>query len=119
MVESLAAMINERRAPLIGQIVTWVAVAIVVPLALANGQQFAAILVVLFALAGIRDYRAKVEAQKAKDRADARARGVVIPDDIQSPPSSEPPPSAGRSQRGSPDQEGDHPKRPDTPEFPI
>ncbi|MDJ0790910.1 MAG: hypothetical protein QNJ71_03345 [Acidimicrobiia bacterium] len=119
MVESLAAMVNERRAPLIGQIVTWVAVAIVVPLALVNGQQFAAILVVLFALAGIRDYRAKVEAQKAKDREDARARGVVIPDDVQSPPSSSSPPSADRPPQRSPSDDGDHARRPDTPEFPI
>ena len=37
MTESLAAMIDEDRAPLIGQIVTWTAVAIVVPLALING----------------------------------------------------------------------------------
>lgn len=69
MAESLAAMIDEDRAPLIGQIVTWTAVAIVVPLALLNGYQFAAIFVVLFALSGVREYRSKQEA-KRRPRAD-------------------------------------------------
>jgi Zn-dependent protease len=65
MVQHLAAMVNEDRAPLIGQIVTWVAVVIVVPLAIANGFQLGAVFVVIFAAMGFRTYRAQEAAKKA------------------------------------------------------
>lgn len=92
MVQHLAAMVNEERAPLIGQIVTWIAVAIVVPIALMNGYVFAAIFVPLFALMGVREY------QQA-------TRGRRVP--------TSPPPNGQTAER--PDAEP--PKPP--PEFPI
>jgi stage IV sporulation protein FB len=68
MVQSLASMVNEERAPLISQVITWMTVAIVAPLAYLNGYQFAAIIVVMFAFSGLREYRAKVDRNKAKSR---------------------------------------------------
>ena len=65
MVQHLAAVFNEEKAPLIGQMVTWISVIIVVPLALANGLQFGAIIVVLFAAMGFRDYRTQEAAKKS------------------------------------------------------
>ncbi len=61
MVLHLAAMVNEEKAPLIAQIVTWLAVAIVVPLAIWQQYYFAAALVGIFAFMGLRDYRAQRE----------------------------------------------------------
>jgi Zn-dependent protease len=68
MVQHLAALFNEEKAPLIGQIVTWTSVVIVVPLALSYGFQFGAIIVVVFAAMGLRDYRAQQAAKKASTR---------------------------------------------------
>ncbi len=68
MVQHLAAVFNEDKAPLIGQIVTWISVAIVVPLALEYGFQFGAIIVVLFAAMGFRNYRAQEAAKNAVAR---------------------------------------------------
>jgi stage IV sporulation protein FB len=68
MVQHLVAVFNEDKAPLIGQIVTWISVAIVVPLAIANGFQFAAIIVILFAAMGFRDYRTQENAKKSSVR---------------------------------------------------
>jgi len=68
MVEHLAAMFNEDKAPLIGQIVTWVAVAIVVPYAWVNGYRFAVFIVVMFAFNGLREYRATMARRKARSR---------------------------------------------------
>jgi stage IV sporulation protein FB len=68
MVQHLAAVFNEDRAPLIGQIITWISVAIVVPLAMANGFQFGAVIIVLFAAMGFRNYRAQEAAKKSVDR---------------------------------------------------
>ena len=110
MVESLAAMVNEDKAPLIGQIVTWVAVAIVVPLALLTGRQFAAIIVVLFAVAGIREYRTKMEAVRKRERARKEAEGIIVPDEIHPAPPADPTPRTPREPRRPPQ---------DPPEFPI
>ena len=60
MVQHLAAMVNEESAPLVSQIVTWVAVFVVVPIAVRYGYSFAAIIVVVFALNGLRDYRSRL-----------------------------------------------------------
>jgi Zn-dependent protease len=68
MVQHLAAVFNEDRAPLIGQIITWISVAVVVPLAMANGFQFGAVIIVLFAAMGFRNYRAQEAAKKSVDR---------------------------------------------------
>lgn len=59
MAEHLIALFNAEKAPLIAQIVTWISVAIIVPFAVVNGFHFAAIIVVVFAAAGFRDYRVK------------------------------------------------------------
>jgi stage IV sporulation protein FB len=106
MVQSLAAMFNEEKAPLIGQVVTWIAVAIVVPLALSTGRQFAAIIVVFFALSGLREYRQKADAARAAKRAE---RGIVAPDEVRPAPPAPPPSDASR-----PDS-----SRPDSSDFPI
>ena len=84
MVQHLAAMLNEEKAPLIGQIVTWIAVAVVVPYAWLNGYTFGAIIVVMFAFSGLRDYR--TTAARKKPRA-------VHPPDPQPAPPADPFPS--------------------------
>jgi len=68
MVQHLASMVNEDKAPLISQVITWISVAIVVPIAIANGFTFAAIIVVVFALSGLREYRATVARREAARR---------------------------------------------------
>lgn len=64
MVQSLASMVSEEKGPLISQIVTWITVAIVVPIALMNGFQLAAIIVVMFAFSGLREYRTRAAAKR-------------------------------------------------------
>jgi Zn-dependent protease len=68
MVQSIASAISEEHGPLISQVITWITVAIVVPLALMNGYQFAAIIVVLFAFSGLREYRAAASRKAARKR---------------------------------------------------
>jgi stage IV sporulation protein FB len=94
MVQHLAAMIDERRAPLIGQIVTWSAVAIVVPVAWVNGYRFAALIVVFFAFAGLREFQDQNRAIRA---ADASAIEEESPSNDDGAPSIGPPPSPDRS----------------------
>lgn len=64
MVRHLVGMVNEPKAPLISQIVTWISVAIIVPWALLNGYQFAAIIVVMFAASGFREFRAETRPKR-------------------------------------------------------
>lgn len=128
MVESLAAMVDEDRAPMIGQVVTWIAVAIVVPLAIANGFQIAAILVVVFALAGLRDARAKQAARRRTASGQTTVEAQVL-DESDGP--HHPTESSGEpgvwddDPRGAPRnrQPGDdaqpRPRREEPPEFPI
>lgn len=66
MVQSIASGVSEEHGPLISQVITWITVAIVVPLALMNGYQFAAIIVVLFAFSGLREYRAATARRAAR-----------------------------------------------------
>ncbi len=68
MVQHLASMVNEEKAPLISQVITWITVAIVVPIALVKGYDIAAILVVVFAFSGLREYRATIARRKAATR---------------------------------------------------
>jgi len=82
MVQSLASMVSEEKGPLISQIITWITVAIVVPLALINDFTFAAIIVVVFAFSGLREYRT---------RAAAKRPAPQVPPTTQ-PESREPPP---------------------------
>ena len=64
MVQHLIAIFSEKRAPLISQIVTWTAVAIIVPYAWVNGYRFGVFIVVMFAISGLREYRNQVAASK-------------------------------------------------------
>jgi membrane-associated protease RseP (regulator of RpoE activity) len=98
MVQSIATAVSEKHGPLISQVITWITVAIVVPLALMNGFQFAAIIVVLFAFSGLREYRAAAARRSKRER----------------PPSGpEPAPPAAPAPSAPP-----VPKKP-PPEFPI
>jgi len=112
MVEHLAAMVDEEKAPLIGQVVTWIAVAIVVPIAWVNGYQFGVFIIIFFAFAGLREYRDQTRAiddrkEEGKRPAVQRTIDVTTPDDPQpAPPAAPTPPVAS-------------PKRRDPPEFPI
>lgn len=74
MVQSIASAISDEHGPLISQIVTWITVAIVVPVALMNGYQFAAIIVVLFAFSGFREYRAATSRKAARKRPSSEPR---------------------------------------------
>lgn len=82
MVQSVASMISEEKGPLISQVVTWITVAIVVPLALYYGFQIAAILVVVFAFSGLREYRTRTEAKRPSNRVPPPSR----PEDQEPPP---------------------------------
>jgi Zn-dependent protease len=90
MVQHLAAVFSEEKAPLIGQIVTWISVIIVVPLALSYGFQFGAIIVVLFAAMGFREYRSQEAAKKSVTRPEIIA--PAPPADPTPPPPAPPPP---------------------------
>ncbi len=80
MVKHLAGMVNEEKAPLISQIVTWVTVAVVVPLAIVNGFEFAAIIVVVFALSGLREYRSQTKPKRQAPPPDVPAERRDSPD---------------------------------------
>jgi Zn-dependent protease len=92
MVQYFIAIFSKEKAPLISQIITWIAVVIIVPYAWLNGYQFGAIIVVMFAFAGLREYRQRAAAAKP---------GPVQPPQPQPSPPADPTP----------------PKPP--PEFPI
>jgi Zn-dependent protease len=66
MVQHFIAIFSEEKAPLISQIITWIAVAIIVPFAWVNGYQFGVFIVVLFAISGLREYRQQVAAAKPR-----------------------------------------------------
>lgn len=105
MVQSLISVWDEERAPFIGQVITWIAVAIVVPLAVLNGYQFGAIFVVIFALAGVREYQQKKQAREASLEADERAQqiasGAITSDEIKpAPPAPPTPPVEDDMKRG-------------------
>jgi Zn-dependent protease len=112
MLQSLAAMVNEKRAPLISQAVTWIAVVVIVPLAWTSGFQIGAILLVVFALAGLREYRDTTEARKASERMARGEQAPVRPDEIRPAPPADPTP------RRDPPGSSLQPPR-DPPEFPI
>lgn len=73
MVQHLAAMVNEERAPLIAQIITWISVAIIAPIAWVNGYRFAVLILGFFALMGFRDYRDGAERTRASARSGSGA----------------------------------------------
>lgn len=88
MVQSIASAVSEEHGPLISQVITWITVAIVVPVALMNGYQFAAVIVVLFAFSGLREYRATASRRAAAKRPPPGPR----PAPPASPAPKEPPP---------------------------
>ncbi len=113
MLQSLAAMVNEERAPLISQIVTWTAVAIIVPLAWARGFTIGAVLLVVFAFSGLREYRDTAVAKRAAARAPEGGDRPVRPDEIRPAPPADPTPKyedPGMQPRTRPQE---------PPEFPI
>ncbi len=90
MMQHFIAIFNEKRAPLIAQIVTWVSVGVIVPLAVVNGFIFGAVIVVIFALAGLREFR-QGSARPSKPEMTAVEPGDVDP--VEPAPPSEPPPA--------------------------
>ena len=110
MVQSLISIWDEERAPFISQVITWIAVAIVVPVALIYGNPWAAVIVVIFAIAGVREYQQRRDAARARkeaeDRAWKEAHGISVPDDIQPAPPAPPTPPP-------------NPEPADEPDFPI
>lgn len=91
MTQHFIAIFNEEKAPLIAQIVSWTAVAIVVPLALMNGYQFAAILVVMFAFFGFREYQASRPRSEGSERVEVIEHPPTDSDNGHATPPSEPP----------------------------
>jgi len=68
MVQSFISIFSPKRAPLISQIITWIAVAVIVPFAWTSGYRFGVIIVVMFAFSGLREYRQ--QAARSKPRVD-------------------------------------------------
>lgn len=126
MVQHLVSMFDEERAPLIGQIVTWVTLAVLIPLAWINGYRFAVLILVFFAFAGFREYRSEMD-RRERQRAAERAAdgGSVAPDEIlPAPPGPPTPPDSGaadpRNPYGDETGRGSRSRRTaDPPEFPI
>ncbi|MEN8040897.1 MAG: hypothetical protein ABFR95_05280 [Actinomycetota bacterium] len=83
MVLHAASMVNEEKAPLISQVITWITVAIVVPIALATGYSIAAILVVMFAASGLREYRDTARRKRGTPQSVPEERK---PQELQEPP---------------------------------
>ena len=115
MVVHLVSIFNEERAPLVGQVLTWVSLAIIVPLAWINGYQFAVIILVMFAVAGLREYRGATRERIRHAHVDTDSdEGVIRPVVIEPvPPTPSGEPTGGQRGRrsSSPPQ--------DPPEFPI
>lgn len=66
MVQHFVAIFSPKRAPLISQIITWIAVVVIVPYAWINGYQFGVFIVVMFAFSGLREYRQQAAAKKPR-----------------------------------------------------
>ena len=101
MVQSFISIFSPKKAPLISQIITWIAVAVIVPFAWTNGYRFGVIIVVMFAFAGLREYRQQAARSK--------------PRPVQ--PSPRPYPPADPTPRPQPEADPTPPKQP--PDFPI
>lgn len=86
MVKHLVSIVSPDRAPLIAQVITWIAVAILVPLAWVSGYRFAAIIVVFFALAGLREYRAETAPPPQPPTPRPAPPADPAPDHRQNPP---------------------------------
>jgi len=102
MVQSFISIFSPKKAPLISQIITWIAVAVIVPYAWTNGYRFGVIIVVMFAFSGLREYR-----QQA-----ARSKPRIAP-----APEPRPYPPADPTPQPYPPADPIPPKTP--PEFPI
>jgi Zn-dependent protease len=118
MVVHLVSIFNEDRAPLVGQILTWVSLAVIVPFAWINGYQFAVIILVMFAVAGLREYRDATRERAGAAHLDtASDDGVIRPDVIQPAPPAPPTPSGDPMRRPRRGQSSSSPQSP--PDFPI
>jgi len=119
MVKHFISIFNEERAPLISQIITWATVAVIVPIAWVEDYRFAALIVVMFAFMGLREYRDEMDRRRAAQRIEAQERGVVTPDEVRPAPPAPPTPPVSRG--GSPGQPGQQPGAAprNPPEFPI
>ncbi len=74
MVRHFVAIFNEEKALLISQIVTWIAVAVVVPYAWFNGFRFGVFIVILFAISGLREFRDEMARRRPKPPAPPEPR---------------------------------------------
>jgi stage IV sporulation protein FB len=83
MVQHFIAIFSPKKAPLISQIITWIAVVVIVPFAWLNGYRFGVFIVVMFAIAGLREYRQQAAASKPK---------IVQPSQPQPAPPADPTP---------------------------
>ncbi|MCZ7532092.1 MAG: site-2 protease family protein [Acidimicrobiia bacterium] len=92
MAQHLIAIFSEEWAPLIAQILTWIAVAIIVPVALINGYTFAAVIVVVFAFMGYREYQKQKKTPMTDDRRPTTDPEVPRPAPP-APPTPPPPPT--------------------------
>ncbi len=118
MLQHVVSLFDEKRAPIIGQVVTWITLGILVPIAWINGYRFAVFILAFFAIAGWREYRDEMDRRRrvaeraAKPPAGDVVEGVVVTEEVRpAPPAPPTPPPAG----------DDSPtwRRQDPPEFPI
>jgi stage IV sporulation protein FB len=84
MSEHFIAIFNEAKAPFIAQIVTWVTVGIVVPVAIKYGYTFGAAMIGFFAFIGYRDY--KQRSQPPASEEDPRPAPPASPTPQDPPP---------------------------------
>lgn len=119
MVQHLISIFDEERAPLIGQIITWITLAVLAPIAWVNGYRFAVLILGFFALLGWREYRDEMDRRAARRRAEAAERGVVVPDEVRPAPPGPPTHPSPPGDRTSPSRGHATPERPEPPEFPI
>lgn len=143
MVQHLVSIFDEERAPLIGQVITWVTLAIIVPFAWINGYRFAVFIAVFFAIAGFREYRdemdrrasrrgGRIRASHEGDGGDGHGEGPITPDAVMPAPPAPPPsgPPPGRpypdvpdgAKRRAPRESGRSRRDPSSgqpPDFPI
>ena len=77
MVQHLISIFDEERAPIISQVITWVTLGVLAPIAWINGYRFAVLILGFFAIAGWREYRDEMERRRAQ-RTRTAPDGIVI-----------------------------------------
>jgi Zn-dependent protease len=141
MVQHLISLVDEERAPFLSQVITWITLGILAPIAWINGYRFAVLILGFFAIAGWREYRDDQERRRAAHaRAESEAvRGTVVdgtvvaehteaerplapaPQDEIPDPGDRPPSADGAEARPVAEEPSRHPVPPreDPPSFPI